>query len=372
MRVLGICSYPVEAAATRFRMAQFVEPLREHGIELEISPFLDGKQFKAQYQQGSIARKGLGLIGPVIKRFGEPFKTRQYDAIFVQREAMFFGPGVFEWLHRTIGRRPMILDLDDATYVRYTSPTYGQIGSFFKFFGKTDNLIRRSAVVTCGNRFIAEYAESLGARTVVIPTVVDTDIFCPAEKNNDPPVIGWIGTHSTFPFLESLFPVLERLAEKHKFVLKIVGSGRDKVELNGVEVRNLPWDLNREPEDFRTLDIGLYPLATTENYGESWLLGKSGFKAIEYMAAGVPFVVTPIGICGEIGDEGKTHFNATSADEWYASLERLLSQTELRSRMGTNARSFSTEHYAPQDQAERLATVFREVSRSDVQHTSAN
>ena len=39
MRVLGLCSYPVEAAATRYRLMQFVEPLAKKGIELEASSF---------------------------------------------------------------------------------------------------------------------------------------------------------------------------------------------------------------------------------------------------------------------------------------------------------------------------------------------
>ena len=62
-----------------------------------------------------------------------------------------------------------VLDLDDATYVSYTSPTYGGAGSALKWFGKTDDLIKWAAVVTCGNRSIAEYVESKGARARIIP-----------------------------------------------------------------------------------------------------------------------------------------------------------------------------------------------------------
>ncbi len=209
MRILALCSYPIEAAATRFRVLQFVKPLAEKGIELEISPFLDSKNFAEFYSKRNPILKGLGVLRPLGKRILEVFRAGEYDAVFIQREAMFFGPAIFEWLFQKIGRLPLILDLDDATYIKYVSPKYGKLGSLLKFFGKTDNLIKNSSAVVCGNRFIAEYVSSKGGRPVVIPTVVDTDEFRPSEKTNKIPVIGWIGTHSTFPFLETIFPVLE-------------------------------------------------------------------------------------------------------------------------------------------------------------------
>lgn len=355
MRVLGLCSYPVSAAATRFRMEQFVEPLRARGIELDIQPFVSEEQFRAFYKKGGALGKAASMLGPILRRIGQLARARTYDVLLVQREAAMFGPAIFEWLFQKLGKIPLVLDLDDATYVRYVSPTYGRLGSFFKFFGKTDNLIRRSSMVISGNRFIAEYAESLGAKTVVIPTVVDTDKFHPVEKHNDPPVIGWIGTHSTYPFLESIFPVLERLAEKHRFKLRIVGAGVSDVKMNGVEVENLDWRLDREIDDFATLDIGLYPIISTSNFGEEWVKGKSGFKAIQYMAVGVPFVMSPVGVCAEIGEDGKTHFNALAEDEWETAISRLLLDPTLREAMGKAGREHSLSAFSVLHQGNRLA-----------------
>lgn len=355
MRVLGLCSYPVSAAATRFRMDQFVEALAKRGIELDIQPFVDETQFAAFYAKGGAVGKAFGLAGSVLRRLGQLATARRYDVLLVQREAAMFGPAIFEWLFQKLGRMPLVLDLDDATYVRYVSPTYGRLGSFLKFFGKTDNLIRRASVVICGNRFIAEYVEKLGARTVVIPTVVDTDKFHPVEKHNDPPVIGWIGTHSTYPFLESIFPVLERLATKHRFKLRIVGSGVNNVKIDGVEVENLDWNLDREIDDFASLDVGLYPITSTSRFGENWVQGKSGFKAIQYLAVGVPFVMSPVGVCAEIGEDGKTHFNAVAEDEWETAISRLLLDPTLREAMGKAGREHSLSAFSVLHQGNRLA-----------------
>ena len=360
MRVLGLSAYPIEAAATRFRLAQYVRPLAESGIQLDVSPFLTGSQFSNLYTPGQGASRLNGLGSSIVKRIAQVGTIRDYDLLFVQREAMLVGPAIFEGLYRFIGKMPMVLDLDDATYVRYISPSYGRLGSYLKFFGKTDKLIKASRVVTCGNSYIAEYVQSLGKETVVIPTVVDTDEFKPSPKSNEVPVVGWIGTHSTFPFLEWLFPVLEELAVKHRFQLKIVGAGRTHITLKGVEVISSPWELGREVEEFQSLDIGLYPMTLSDSANEKWLLGKSGFKAIQYMAVGVPFVMSPIGVAADLGEPGKTHFNASSERDWYTQLEKLLSDSELRLRMGEAGRQHSLENYTVEQQAKLLASTFRE------------
>lgn len=142
------------------------------------------------------------------------------------------------------------------------------------FLVKTDKLIDWSAAVICGNRFIAEYVAQKNKNAVVVPTVVDTDKFFPfGKKEENVPVIGWIGTHSTFPFLKSLFPVFSKLAEKYEFVLKIVGAGKTEIDIRGVRVENLEWSLDREIKDFQSLDIGLYPMKTNDFVSKDWLMG---------------------------------------------------------------------------------------------------
>ncbi len=361
MRVLGLSPAPIEAAATRYRMAQFVAPLAKNGIDLEISPFLNKEEFTGLYKNKSLLKVASEMTIPILRRMSKTLAARRYDVLFVQREAMMFGPAVFERVFQKFGNLPLVLDLDDATYISYVSPTYGKIGSLFKFFGKTDRMIERAEVVICGNRFIAEYVEKKGTEAIVIPTVVDTDEFSPLEKNNEVPVVGWIGTHSTFPFLQSLFPVLQKLSEKHRFVLKIVGAGVDRVELEGVAIENLPWSLTREVADFQSLDIGLYPITVSATHPDEWLLGKSGFKAIQYLALGTPFVMTPVGVCAEIGEPGQTHFNAASSEDWYNALDKLLTDENLRKQMGKAGRLVSLRDYTVGTQFEKLENTLRKV-----------
>jgi len=362
MNVLAFASYPVEAAATRYRLQQYVGPLSERGISLTIRPFLDSKRFNSLYQRRALAYTGLGLLKATVRRLGDVYRTRKADVVLVQREAMIFGPPVIEWLSTRIMGCPMVLDLDDATYVPYTSPTYGKFGKALKWFSKTDDLIRWANVVTCGNRAIAEYAESKGAQTRIIPTVVDTDVFFPkARPFNGPLVLGWIGTHSTFPYLREIFPVLQELAGTYQFRIKIVGAGTSEVNIPGVEVENLEWKLEREVDDFQSFDVGLYPIDPSL-YAEKWAEGKSGFKAIQYMAIGIPFVAAPVGATAYIGEAGVTHFAATTREEWFQALKCLLSDGQLRKTMGASGRRHIVEHYSLSDQADKLARALHEAT----------
>ncbi|MBA2646497.1 MAG: glycosyltransferase [Pyrinomonadaceae bacterium] len=370
MKVLALASYPIEAAATRYRLYQFVAPLAERGITLEIRPLLNAQLFAALYRREEMPRTAAGLLAAALRRFGDVIEAREADVLLVQREAMMFGPPVVEWLATRVGQCPMVLDLDDATYVPYTSPTYGRLGSALKWFSKTDDLIRWAKVVTCGNPLIAEYVRSKGARAVVIPTVVDTTLFRPRPEGaseREVLTLGWIGTHSTYPFLESLFPVLQRLAGVHRFGLKVIGAGRNDVSVPGVEVENLDWSLQREIADFQSFDIGLYPIVIGGSSPREWAAGKSGFKSVQYMSVGIPHVMTPVGVCADIGEPGVTHFCATSPDEWFNALTTLLSDAGLRRQMGEAGRRHALQHYTVPAQAEKLARALREAASGERQ-----
>jgi glycosyltransferase involved in cell wall biosynthesis len=327
-----------------------------------VHPFIDSRLFASLYRREALPLTAARLVGASLARLKDVWRARDVDLLLVQREAMLFGPPLMEWLAMRVGSCPMVLDLDDATYLPYVSPVYGRLASALKWFSKTDDLIGWARVVTCGNRTIANYVESKGVETAIIPTVVDTDRFRPREKSQaeqsqqqaSVPVIGWVGTHSTYPYLETIFPVLQQLARTHRFRLKVVGAGRERLDLPGVEVENWKWELSREIEDFQSFDIGLYPIVESE-----WAAGKSGFKAIQYMAVGVPYVVTPVGSCAEIGQPGVTHLCASTPDEWHAALDRLLADAELRRRMGEAGRLHTLQYYTVPVQSDKLAEVLR-------------
>jgi len=343
---------------------QYAERLKDHGIDLDVSPAINSKAFKTLYSHTSMVKRASTVASAILKRTLGIIGLRKYDLLFLQREALFFGPPLFEKAYMWFGKLPMVLDLDDATYLKYDSPTFGKIGSKLKFFGKTDDLIDRAEIVICGNPNIAEYVCSRGAKSIVLPTTVDGRIFCPVKSNNSKPVIGWIGTHSTYPFLENIFRVFERLAQNYDFKLLIVGSGETAPAISGIEVESRPWTLETEVSDFQAIDIGLYPMFVSNSASVEWLNGKSGFKAIQYMAVGKPFVMSPVGVASSIGIPDKTHFNADNVDDWYVKLESLLKDRDLSEKMGSAGRNYFLEHFDLTKQARYLAGILKDTARS--------
>src|ERR1700750_2108346 len=69
MKVLALASYPVQAAATRYRLNQFVGPLADRGIEMSIRSFLDERLFRSLYTRSALFLTATGMIGATVRRF---------------------------------------------------------------------------------------------------------------------------------------------------------------------------------------------------------------------------------------------------------------------------------------------------------------
>ena len=355
LQVVALATYPVEAAATRFRVAQFVAALRGCGIDVTLLPFLNAAAYRELYDRKKLLKSVLRLLVATGRQLLRLPKIMTADVLFVQREAMLLGPPWIEWLAARVARVPMVLDLDDATWMPPPSSVF-PIARFLKPLSKTDRLIRWSRAVISGNEVIAGHARALHTDAVLLPSVGDPAVFTPRppDLDSEVPVIGWVGTHSTWSYVETILPVLEDIATRVRFRFRVVGAGRASISIPGVEVENRPWDGAREVLDFQSLDIGIYPLPD-----DAWAAGKSGLKAAQYLACGVPYVASPVGIVGHTGQAGVTHLCATTAEEWRDALEDLLRNPEKRRAMGAAGRRYAVEHYSISNMAMQLAGVFR-------------
>ena len=357
VNVLFLASFPVEAACTRYRCAQYFDYLRQQGVGCELRPFLSSELFRTLYQRGSHVAKAIQLSLSALRRLRDIAAVSRFEAVFVQREATLFGPPFVEWFVTRIWKKPMVFDFDDAIFVPYVSPTYGRFATLLKFPHKTATNIRLSRHVIAGNNYLADYAKRFNANVTIIPTVVDASRWTPkhaTRKTPDALTIGWIGSPTTTQYLKPLLPVLDELSHRHKFTLKIVGAN-ETFSLNGTPVQNERWQLEREVADFQSLDIGVYPIVEDE-----WSVGKSGFKAIQYMAAGVPCVASPVGVNKEIIQDGVNGFLAATPQEWTEKLSLLIEDAALRQRLGVAGRRTVEEWYSLRAQAPRLLKVLQE------------
>jgi len=336
-----LCLVPSLGAAIRYRLIQFFPMLDQEGFHCTLSSFLSPAGYAIFYKRGLLARKLLYALLGFLRRLGDLLRAIQADIVVVQREAAPFGPAIFEWIIGRILRRPVIYDIDDPVFVPYVSPTYGALLSRLKFPGKTRTLVRISRKVICASQYVLRYVQSAGNDGIIIPTIVDTNVFKPLHRPpRDLPVIGWVGSHSTAQYLKLIAEAMQRLAHRRAFLLRVVGAER-LIVIEGVHVENVEWTLDGELGFFQGLDIGVYPIIE-----DDWSRGKTGFKAIQYMSVGVPPVCSPVGEVPEVVEDGVTGFLAATTEEWVDRLDQLLSDPDLRARMGSAGRRAVEEQYS--------------------------
>jgi len=353
IKVLALSPIPEEGAGCRFRVSQYLPYLRDAGFDVTVSPFYSREYFAFVYRPGNYVRKAAGLASLTLRRINELFSIREYDLVFLYREAIpIFSP----FIERSIARMgiPIVYDFDDAIFLPAVSEANKAV-SFLKSPDKVSEILKLSQQVTVGNEFLAGYARQFNSHVTVIPTAVDTNRFVP--RSDAPPadgrklVVGWIGSPTTFQYLESLKEVLAAVSVKHPFTLKVSGAGRD-VNFPGVDVQVVPWSMADEVSLFNTCDIGVYPLTD-----DDWSRGKCGFKAIQCMACGVPVVAAAVGVNREIIQHGVNSMLASNPREWIDGLGMLLSNPELRRTMAIAGRQTIEERYSLRVTAPQLAAV---------------
>ena len=126
----------------------------------------------------------------------------------------------------------------------------------------------------------------------------------------------------------------------------------------GVEVECRPWRSETEVQDLSEIDVGIMPLADTR-----WERGKCGLKALQYMALGIPPVVSPVGVNAEIVSHGENGLVARSDAEWEEAFDRLLTDTNMRRRLGARARETVERSYSAAVHAPRVAQILRGAAR---------
>ena len=92
---------------------------------------------------------------------------------------------------------------------------------------------------------------------------------------------------------------------------------------------------------------------------DEWARGKCGLKALQYMALGIPAVLSPVGTNVEIAAEGAAWLAAGDA-EWRAALTQLLESPDERRRLGAAGRARVVERYSVEANLPLYVAAIRE------------
>jgi len=347
MHVVMLNRYGRLGASSRVRTLQYIPQLSARGISAEPLPLLPDEYLRGKYAG---QKRALVAAQSYLRRIGW-FLTRaqRADLLWVEKELFPFLPFSLEALLLPRGV-PMVVDFDDAIFHNYDQHN----SPFVRWLlgDKIDRLMRRADAVIAGNDYLAERARRAGARQVIIvPSVVDMTVYDldrAGRPTDDGLTIGWIGSPSTYQsFIVPMLPMLRRVMARHGARLMLVGAGPDAAPAPGIEV--YPWSEESEQDMLHRMSVGIMPLASTP-----WAMGKCGYKLIQYMAARVPVVASPVGVNGQIVRGGENGYLASTETEWENALAQLLSDPIRRVRMAEVGHGIATAEYSLQRWAPEL------------------
>ena len=293
-----------ENASFRQRIAPYLGPLYERGIaaevvELATSAWARRRQWRA---------------------------AREFDGVLLQRKTLT------AWDAWALGPSPrLIYDFDDAVMYQARAPAQPNPTRLRRF----ERTAARAHLVMAGSPYLARYADAVGARRAeVVPTGLDVARFPPKTDyaSSGPPRLVWIGSASTLKQLEPLRATFEALGRAMPdLALRIIADA--PLEVAGLQVENVPWSLEAEGRLLAESDIGIAPLPDTP-----YTRGKCGFKVLQYMAAGLPVVTSPVGVNADYVRHDATGLWAKTTEEWLEAVRHLAGDARLRQRMGAAGR----------------------------------
>ncbi|MEN6576470.1 MAG: glycosyltransferase family 4 protein [Phycisphaerales bacterium] len=303
MRLLVLTNNP-DRASFRMRVAIHLGILRDNGIDCEV----------VELPRGFWARQRL------LKQ------AAGFDGVFLHKKRL-------SWLDAASLRRcarRILYDFDDAVMYRDREPERISRARF-RAFGR---IVRLADMVIAGNAYLGEHASRYHANVRVVPTGLDLNPYREERRRRDDGRVRlvWIGSATTLKYLAGIQPVLQDLAGRFdNLTLRMISD--EYLGMASMKMERCPWSGETEAADLMTSDIGLAPLPD-----DPFTRGKCGFKILQYQAAGLPVVASPVGVNAQYVRDGVTGFLARDPAQWVDRLGELIVNPEMRTTLGRAGR----------------------------------
>lgn len=321
----------VNTPSSRFRIRQYVSRLAAHGVAVqEHIPFFG---------------ESCGFPSPfkIAARIPALFSTRDADVIWISRD-LVQGYETFERLLK----RPRIMDVDDAIWL---SLPFGRI--------TMPHIARGMDGIVAGNDYLAEYYSRYCKDVHVVPTAIDLDRYRVRKTPESEPdrfVIGWTGLACNYKFFKIISPALKQFLTDHERAELLLVSNRDWKQnvLPADRIKFIPWSMENEALVLHSMSVGIMPLID-----DKWTKGKCSFKMLQYMAAGLPVITSPVGMNAQVLDKGDIGFSVVTSEQWYDALETLYKSWSLQKQMGIAGRKVVEEFFSADVIAGKLAKILK-------------
>lgn len=324
----------VNTPSSRFRIRQHISRLGECGIIVEEHiPFFE---------------KSCGLPSPfkAVARIPGLFRARTADLVWLNKE-LVKGYKTFE----SLLKRPRVLDVDDAIWQSFP---YGRLAA--------PAIARSMDAVIAGNTYVADYFSKYNHNIHIVPTAIDLNRYQQrpeiSKSSREKFIIGWTGLACNYKYLKTIEPAIKRFLDDHKDAqLKLISNRPWHSKMIVSErITFIRWTKENEATALHDMSVGLMPLTD-----DKWTRGKCSFKMLQYMAAGIPSVVSPVGMNRDILQKANVGFAASSQDDWYNAMETLYNDFVLQEEMGKQGRSIVEQFYSAEIIAAHLAEIFKNI-----------
>jgi len=319
--------------STRYRIHQYLRRLERDGISTELFPV-----------SGLTPGRRIELLK----------RARRAGVVYVQKK--LFNP-LFLPLLATANPN-VAFDFDDAAFARepWEERPRGMAPGSPAAVRRLRTILRRARAVVAGNSFLASFARKHNRRVYVLPTPVDTSRRAAAgDGARDGLTIGWLGTSKNLYYLKLIErPLAEVCSEIPGAKLSVLSNAPFESRLLPVE--NVRWSQESEAEWLRSVDVGIMPLSD-----DDWSRGKCAFKLLQYMAAGLPTISSPVGMNAEVIRDGTNGLLAETAEAWREKLVALLRDRALREEIGARARETVERDYSLEVCLKKLEGILEEL-----------
>lgn len=236
--------------------------------------------------------------------------------------------------------RRLVYDFDDALFHRPRAPFRSAMRER-KFF----RTVAGADAVLAGNRRLAGVARLRARQVLVLPSTVDVENYAPAARKRDAFTAVWIGQRATLPHLEAVRDAVLGAGIALRVIADAAPPGTEHVR----------WSAATEAAALAECHAGIMPLPD-----DPFTRGKCGYKLLQYYAARLPVVASPVGVNRALAAGGA--ILARGAGEWVLALEGLRDDPALRERLGAKGRGFAERRYASGPLAERLVRLLQGVA----------